>query len=170
MSIRSSQLPENSLLVKYRKIAGAYTDCYTTDVSTSVSHAQYVNAFYTTSVFKLERFILKWTVSKPSTDDDAKRLADGISDAFAAWKVEARTENQLLLSDFINRTKSWLMIVPLISGGTRLYFGSAVVPAKTTGTGKSSLGVIVRPLLGFHKIYSVALLYATKRRLAQQGI
>jgi hypothetical protein len=163
--IQSCPLPDNALLSRYRN-EDAYTDCYMIDISMRVSHAQYVNAFYTTFVFKLERFILKWTVSKPSTDAQAKQLADGARDSFAAWTVEARTEDQLLMCDFASRTRSWLMIVPLESdGGTRLYFGSAVVPIVDFRTGKSTLGLGVRLLLGFHRIYSVVLLYAAKSRL-----
>jgi hypothetical protein len=74
----------------------------------SVSQAQYVSAFYTTFVFKLERLILKWTVSKPSTDAQVKRLADGSIDSFAAWMVEARSQNQLLMCDYQRLTRSWL--------------------------------------------------------------
>jgi len=158
-SIQPSPLPDTSLLAKYRR-DGCYTDCYMTEISISVSHAQFVNAFYTTPLFKLERFILTWTVSKPSTDAQAKQLADGLTDKFAAWRVEARTEKQLLMCDFVSRTRSWLMVVP-VEKGTRLYFGSAVIPR----TGKSMLGTGVRALLGFHKVYSVALLYAARSRL-----
>jgi hypothetical protein len=151
------------LLGRYRT-EGGYADCYVTDIPISVSHAQYVNAFYTSFVFKLERFILKWTVSKPSTDRQAKQLADGLTDKFAAWTVEARTENQLLMSDFLGRTKSWLMIVPLKTG-TRLYFGTAVVPIANSRTGKSTIGFGFHVLLGFHKLYSVVLLFNTRLQL-----
>jgi len=163
-SIKSCPLPDDALLGRYSN-NGTYTDCYDTDIPMPVSYAQYVTAFYTTPLFKLERFILTWTVSKPSTDVQAKQLADGVTQAFAAWTVEARAENQLLMCDFIRRTRSWLMVVPLRSGGTRLYFGSAVVPIVDSRTGKSTLGFIFNILLGFHGLYSVALLYAAKSRI-----
>ena len=133
-----------------------------------MSHKQFVTAFYTTSLFKLERAILKWAVSRPSTDAQAERLASGASDAFAAWHVEKRCEDQLLLCDLHGRTRSWLMVTPLKteSGpGTRLYFGSAVVPVKGAQTGALTLGLGFRALLGFHKVYSKALLSAAKSRL-----
>lgn len=161
--IRSCPLPDNALLDRYND-GGAYTDCYTTDIPLSVSQAQYVSAFYTTLVFKLERLILKWTVSKSSTDEQVEQLADGSSDSFAAWTVEARTENQLLMCDYQRITRSWLMTVPLETG-TRLYFGSAVVPRLDPRTGKYRPGFAVRALLGFHKLYSAALLYAARSRL-----
>lgn len=169
-SIESCSIPDGALLHNYLG-AGTYTDCYVTDIRGSVSHAQYVMAFYTTPVFKLERLILKIAVSRPSTDAQAKQLAAGSIDVFSAWYVEARSENQLLLSDFHHRTRSWLMVVPIagVSGTrTRLYFGSAVVPVENSRTGKFTLGFGFRALLGFHRFYSVVLLYAARSLLEAQ--
>ncbi|HEX7718658.1 MAG TPA: hypothetical protein VF389_02530, partial [Woeseiaceae bacterium] len=89
-------------------------------------------------------------------------------DSFAAWQVEKRVENQLLLTDYMGNTRSWLMVAPVSSdgaGGTRLYFGSAVVPEVNAKTGERSLGFLFRALLGFHRIYSVVLLYSARARL-----
>ena len=169
-SIQPCSLPDNALLDAYRA-NGAYTDCYATDIVGSVSHQQFVTAFYTTFLFKLERVILKWAVSKPSTDAQAEQLASGTADAFAAWNVEKRYENQLLLCDLTGRTRSWLMVAPLKTErgpATRLYFGSAIVPTRDAKTGQLALGSGFRALLGFHKAYSRALLYAARSRL--QGI
>ncbi len=130
-SIEPSPLPDEALLHKYSP-DGAYADCYATDIARPVSHAQFVEAFYTTAVFGVERFLLK-LVSKPSTPAQARELASGASESFAAWTVEGRTANQLLLADFTGRTRSWLMAVPSTQSnapGTRLYFGSAVIPAR----------------------------------------
>jgi len=169
-SIESCSIPDGALLNIYHG-EEAYTDCYVTDISGSVSHAQYVVAFYTTPVFKLERLILKMTVSRPSTDAQAKQLAAGSIDIFAAWHVEARSENQLLMSDFHHRTRSWLMVVPMASASstrTRLYFGSAVVLVGNSRTGMAAPGFGFRALLGFHRLYSEVLLYATRLRLEAQ--
>jgi len=166
-SIESCPLPDNALLNTYQK-NGAYTDCYFTDISSTVTHSQYVNAFYTTSVFKLERSILKWVVSKPSSDAQVVLLADGETDTFSAWNVEKRCENQLLLCDYQKRTRSWLMIKYVESEKgitTRLYFGSAVVPIKNIKTGSSSFGFVFHALSWFHKMYSVVLLSSAKSRL-----
>lgn len=166
-SIESCDIPDDALLSKYLN-DGTYTDCYRTDIPNTITHEQYVLAFYTTRIFKLERLILKLAVSRPCTDAQAAQLATGTLDEFAAWHVEGRCENQLLLCDFKSRTRSWLMVVPIIEGShahTRLYFGSAVVPVVNSKTGESSLGFVYRALLGFHKFYSVALLYAAKSRL-----
>ena len=170
ISTNSCQLPEGALLSIYNR-KGVYTDCYKTDISGAVTHALYVQAFYTTFVFKLERLILRWAVSKPSSDAQAARLAEGAIDTFAAWHVENRSENQLLMCDFQGRTRSWLMVEPLEGENglqTRLYFGSAVLAMKNAKIGNVSLGVEFRALLGFHKIYSRILLYSTKSRLSKR--
>ena len=169
-SIKSCSIPEAALLNSYRK-EGTYTDCYVTDILGSVSHKQYVTAFYTTFVFKIERVILKMALSRPSTDNQAKQLANGSIDSFAAWHVEARSENQLLLSDFRHRTRSWLMVVPITGSKgtrTRLYFGSAVVPVEDSKTSRLALGFGFRALLGFHRLYSKILLRTARSRLEAQ--
>lgn len=163
-SIQKSQLPGGALLRRYSE-NGHYTDCYSVETGRPVTHAQYVTAFYTTLLFKVERIILKWAVSKPSTDAEASALANSKRETFAAWRVEARDHNQLLLCDYQGRTRSWLMIEAVSNEETRLYFGSAVV--RTGGGGdqtanpKRGFGLLMR----FHKAYSVALLYCAKRRL-----
>ncbi|MGH8174839.1 MAG: hypothetical protein ACREV5_01090 [Steroidobacter sp.] len=167
-SIHPCSLPADALLGAYAG-NGAYTDCYATDIPIAVSHAQYVSAFYTTRVFKFERLILKWAVSKPSTDAQAELLATGAIDSFAAWNVERRAEDQLLMCDFQGRTRSWLMVAPAGAAtgiGSRLYFGSAVVPRKHPKTGRSTLGGGFEALLGFHKTYSRVLLHAARSQLA----
>lgn len=116
--------------------------------------------------------ILKWAAAKPSTDTEAERLSKGELDKFAAWYVESRAENQLLMCDFRDRTRSWLMVEPVTDGGgntTRLYFGSAVVPGRDPASGNNVAGLAFRVLLGFHKLYSVALLYSARSRLAARN-
>src|SRR5215203_5055824 len=166
-SIEKCPVPADTLLHKYTK-NGSYTDCYSIEVPTQIFFPEYIFAFYTTPLFNLERLILRLTVSKPSTDMQARQLADGISDRFAAWYVEGRGESEILMCDFQGRTRSWLMAtsVSKIRGvRTRLYFGSAVVPIQNSKTGKPSLGFGVQALLGFHKVYSVLLLYSAKSRI-----
>jgi hypothetical protein len=156
--IEPCALPADALLVRLKE-AGAYTDAYSVAIAADVTHAQFVEAFYTTGLFKLERAILAVLVSKPSTDAQARALARGESDAFAAWTVEARAPDQLLLCDYRGRTRSWLMREPVEGGGTRLYFGSAVVPVPKAG-GTRSMGGGFCALLAFHKLYSRLLLRA----------
>ena len=162
-SIEKCQVPANTLLDKH-SMNGAYTDCYLTEVPGQVSFPEFIFSFYTTPLFKLERLILKLTVSKPSTDIQVRQLADGEIEKFAAWTIEDRSENQLLMCDFLSRTRSWFMVVPVNETRTKLYFGSAVVPK----TGMTSLEFGYRALLGFHKVYSVLLLYSAKSSIMSQ--
>jgi hypothetical protein len=53
--------------------------------------------------------------------------------------------------------------------GTRLYFGSAVVPVVDAKSGQPTLGFAFRALLGFHKLYSRVLLRAARARLARSS-
>ena len=169
-SIEKCPVPTNTLLNQY-DIHGGYVDCYSTEIDEQVPFPEFIFAFYTTLLFKLERLILKLTVSRPSTDAEARQLSDGSIAKFAAWQVENRSENEILLCDFLGRTRSWLMAVPVSSNDghrTRLHFGSAVVPRQNSKTGKRSLGFGFRALLGFHRIYSVLLLYAAKTSIRQR--
>lgn len=159
-------LPDNALLQRYREI-GAYTDCFAVDIPQTITQEEYVAAFYTTFVFKLERFVLKWAVNKPSTDEEAALLAREQREGFAAWSVEARAPNQLLMCDYQKRTRSWLMTVP-IAGGTRLYFGSAITKRLNKATGTEELGPVFKAGLGLHRFYSVVLLRAVKARLERK--
>lgn len=166
-SIAAGDLPSGALLQKY-VYPGAYTDCFFTEIPRPVPLPEYVDAFYTTLVFKLERFILKHAVKKPSTDLDAQRLAWAEIDSFAAWTVEARATDQLLMCDFLSRTRSWLMVLP-VEGGTRLYFGSAVVPVRRN-SGELTLGSTYLSLMGFHKLYSRILLHSARALLMRKSV
>jgi hypothetical protein len=166
-SIEKCPVPANTMLKKY-SINGAYADCYLTQIPGRVLLPQYIFAFYTTPLFRLERFILKMVVSKPSTDNQVKQLADGEVEQFAAWEVENRSENEMLMCDFVSRTRSWLMTIPRNTENgprTELYFGSAVVPKRNPKTGQPSLELGFQALLGFHKIYSILLLYSAKSNI-----
>jgi len=166
-SIQACELPDNALLRRYLR-AGAYADCYVTEVARAISHAEYVEAFYTTAVFKLERRLLSWFAARPSTDVQAAELASGQRTSFAAWKVEAREPDQLLLCDFQGRTRSWLMSAPASKTQTTcLFFGSAVVPIVNRRSGEARMGSAFRALLGFHKLYSRVLLRAAVNRLVR---
>jgi hypothetical protein len=158
--IEAAQAPSEALHAKYGR-AGAYIDCFTTVVPGRVSHPEFVEAFYTSRVFKLERLILQWVVDKPSTDAEAKELATGVRDRFAAWTVENRSANQLLMCDYLSHTRSWLMVVSCEQDdlpATRLHFGSVVVPVRRFP---------YKVLLGFHRLYSRVLLRSASVRVAK---
>ena len=163
-SIRPCPLPPDALLAGYAA-GGAYADCYTAEVARPVPHGSFIEAFYRGGLMRLERRLIGLVLSRPSTDAQVRELAAGQTREFSAWRVEHRTPNQLLMRDVGGRTRSWLMTVPEGANGTRLYFGSAVVPSVDRATGKSRMGFGFHALLGFHKLYSRLLLGAALARL-----
>jgi len=152
----------DTLLASYAA-NGGFTDGYRIDVQGEVDLERFVTAFYTTPLFRLERFVLS-LFGKPSTDTQVVALARGQTDAFSAWTVEGRRKDELLMCDFRNRTRSWLQVQPVSDGVTRLRFGSAIVPIRGAD-GRNRMGALFRALLGFHRLYSIALLDAAARRL-----
>jgi hypothetical protein len=172
-SVRACTLPEKALLQKYnveseKKASAGYADCYSIVANRAVSLSDLVFAFYTTPLFKIERTILQHAVAKPSNDDQARQLADGEGDTFSAWTVEDRAEDQILLRDYLGRTRSWLMVAPdrkRPDPSTTLFFGSAVVPRTNPDTGAQDVPAIFNFTMGFHDLYSRALLQAARSRL-----
>ncbi len=168
-SIQTCKLPHKALLRRYQD-SGAYTDCYVCEITGQISQTQFVEAFYTTPLFKLERLLLGLLLARSSTDLQARELAQGSIEGFAAWSVEDRAGNQLLLRDFQGRTRSWLMSIVDSNGhSTRLYFGSAVVPIVDKITGESRMGLLFKSLLGFHRLYSRSLLRSAFSRLTYKN-
>jgi hypothetical protein len=163
--VTQSPLPDQALLVRYRD-AKAYTDCYSLEVSGSISLTQYIEAFYTSPLFKVERFLISVLVGKPSSDAEAGQMARAEIDKFAAWTVEGRTDDQILLCDYLKWTRSWLMCVPSQTT-TRLYFGTAVVPAHVSDKGLALFGLGFHLLSGFHKLYAKALLKSAAQQLSK---
>jgi hypothetical protein len=161
--VREVAVPDGSLLRRYAGVAG-YADAYVAELDRLVSFEDFVCAFYSTRLFALERFLLM-LVGRPSSASQARALARGESERFAAWTVEARGDAQLLLADDTGRTRSWLMCEPGAGGGTRLYFGSAVVSRIDARRGERRMDPAFRALLGFHRRYSRALLRAAVRAL-----
>lgn len=157
-------LPAGALIAPYEE-SGAYVDCFIVLVVGDFSQAAYIEAFYTSWLFKLERLVLAVLVRKPSSDAEARALALGQSDGFAAWTVEARTDNQIVNCDYQNVTRSWLMCEP-DDGVTWLYFGSVV----TSRSGGRPRGGVFKLLLVFHRIYARALLKAAAGRLLRGAV
>ena len=170
MTPNRCELPANALLRKYQD-GGGYADCYVAEIAGKFSQRAFVAAFYTTALFKVERGILRWLAARPSSDLQARQLADGAVTSFAAWRVESRDDDQLLLADITGRTRSWLMTSPVEGtpeGRTRLYFGSAVVPRRNARSGLREMGFLFHALYGFHRLYSRLLLWSAQSRLASQ--
>jgi len=167
-AVRPCPVPQDSLLHAYQRGAG-FADCYVTEVAGTVSLAAFVEAFYTSGLFKVERTLLQYLAAKPATDADASRLGQGQAQRFSAWQVEGRSDCELLLADFTGRTRSWLRASAIESSAqaprTRLYFGSAVVPRRQGGAPRPGMGWRFHALLGFHRLYSRLLLQAASRRV-----
>jgi hypothetical protein len=161
--VHTTKLPTGALLEQY-SASGAYTDCYSATVEGQVSLAEFMAAFYTTPMFKLERWLLSQVLRLPSTDQEVQLLAHGEVLRFSAWSVEARQPEQVILA--AGRTRSWLMAsgVPTSSGATALYFGSAVVARKS-----GKMGWQFDSLLLFHRLYSRVLLGSAVRRLQRSS-
>ena len=105
---------------------------------------------------------------RPSTDNQAREVADGQRDSFAAWHVEDRTDAQLLMCDMAGRTRSWFMVEQTDRGdgtATRLLFGSAVLSRAAPGGAKPKPGGGFKSLLAFHRLYSRVLLSSAGSRV-----
>ena len=169
--ISQKPVPDFSLLRNYRApLHGdawtAFLDCFTAEVTSTVSLPEFISAFYNSLPFWLERRIIQAIIGRPSTRQDVQALASGTTDHFSAWVVLERNDTQLLLGDYRGQTRSWLAVKPLPAGGTQLLFGSGIrsVPDPVTGAPSRSLGF--RALGGFHVLYSQVLLAAARQRLA----
>lgn len=167
-TVHSCEIPLNSLLRSYSGGAG-FADCYVTEVAGAVTQQAFIEAFYTSPLFKIERTLLTYCVARPASDADARRLAGGNTDSFSAWRVEGQSSSELLLADYTGRTRSWLMAASVTTStrapSTLLYFGSAVVARPREGTRQPGMGWRFHALLGFHRLYSRLLLLAASRRL-----
>ena len=164
--IIASPLPEEALLQRYRH-EGCYTDCYYMEIPRHITMSEYIAAFYTTPIFKVERKILALIAGKHSTDEAVRNLALGHEKNFSVWRVEGRSSNQLLLCDMLGRTRSWLMIEATPSF-SRLYFGSAVMPKSKSAAGKASFGFAFYALHSFHHLYTKALMRAAQAKLVHK--
>jgi len=166
-SVTQDAVPDDALLRTYRGGARPERwqqsgDCFRTSVDQVVSLAEFVFAFYTSPIFRIERVILGLLAGTPSTDTEARRLADGSGMSFAVWRVGQRTATQLLMCDRFERTRSWFGVVPLSDGKTLLQFGSAVASRSVERSARRIPVSLFRVLLKFHVMYSQVLLHAAK--------
>ncbi len=165
-----AELPASTLLAQLQR-QGSYADCFTLTLPMAVTQAQFIEAFYTSGLFKAERWLLRLFAGKGSSDEQAAALAHGSGKSFAVWKVTQRTAAEILLTDQTGRTSSWLMAVEDLSSSgsnTQLFFGSAIQPRATPATGgQPTFGRLFHLLLGLHELYSRRLLEAAAARLMQ---
>lgn len=164
-------VPPDSLLKTFRgggrhpELWQAYYDSFAVLVDAAISLPEFVAAFYTSPLFKLERLVLRLLAGAPSSDAEVAALAAGAQNTFAVWAVGERTATQLLMCDRYGKTRSWFQVLPLSAGGqlqTVLQFGSAVA-ARRSATGAMHMAGASRMLLGLHRLYSRMLLRAARR-------
>ncbi|MCX7559646.1 hypothetical protein OS190_08695 [Sulfitobacter sp. F26204] len=160
MTVRAIAVPQDALLQKYAKGDEAYTDCFAVTSRVEADLPAFIEAFYTTWLFRLERFVLMLALRRRIRDRDVVALATGEAERFAVWTVEAGDAAQILLRESSGATRSYLAVRLDEAGRTRLLFGSAVVTRQ--GAEMSSL---VRILMPLHLLYSRALLSLAERRL-----
>lgn len=163
--VTNSSLPKTAFLQRYRDDEKNYTDCYSLYYSKTISMEAFVEAFYTGRAFKLERWLIATFTGHRSSQEQLNDLLSGRSNGFSAWTLEDRSENQLLMCDFQKRTRSWFMVEPE-GDGTRLYFGSAVVPARYWNSiAEKFASLVFKILMPFHWAYSRILLGGAVRNL-----
>lgn len=163
LAVSDRPVPPTSLLARLAADRHAFADAYALQLPRRVTLAEFVEAFYTTRLFKLERWLIART-GRPSSDADVRALAQGEDRRMAAWTVEARAGDELLMHEDSGATRSWFK-AEVGGSGTTLWFGSALVPRRRGPGGEPRFGVLVNALMGFHRAYSRALLKAAARRL-----
>lgn len=166
MTPTETPLPPGSLLAQLAAERSAFADAYTLPFPRAVSLSEFVEAFYTTRLFKLERALLA-LFGKPSSDAMARAVARDEAQRIAVWTVQARAGDELLMHEDSGATRSWFKAEAGEGGGTTLWFGSAVVLRRREPDGQARMGAGFHALLGFHRVYSRALLKAAARRLAR---
>ena len=160
MIARACAVPRDALLSAYVGRAGTYVDCFEVMLPGEAKLNDFVLAFYTTWLFRIERAVLTIGVRRWISDRDVRALADGTAQEFAVWEVESRAECQLLLRDHSGRTRSYLAVASKDGGVTRLLFGSAVVSSPG-----GDMGPMLRALLPLHRLYAKALLRLAERKM-----
>ena len=141
---------------------------YAAEVPGAITQEEFIEAMYTSPLFKLERMMLRVLAARTASGADAKQLAAGDAVAFSVWRVEGQSASELLLADFTGQIRSWLMATSATgSSGTLFRFGSAVVPRQSRGVHKPGLGWGFHALLGFHRLYSRLLLAAASKRVGR---
>ncbi len=156
-------LPPASLLARHAA-PGDHGDCYALELQRAIGLEEFVTAFYSSAGFLPERLVLA-LIGRGGSLAEARALARGEATRFAAWRVEARSEHELLLIDYLGRTRSWLMAEPLASGATRLHFGSGIIRREGGKPLDRFERGLFRALLPFHALYSRVLLKAAARAL-----
>ncbi|WP_421849510.1 hypothetical protein [Oricola sp.] len=163
--IQVAPLPVGSFLGPYAQDAANYVDCYRTTVPGHIDLARFVATFFDSWIFRLERRLLAAFGQTGTSQGDVQALADGRSGGFAGWRVERRSDTQLLMSVRHDTIRTWLCIEPHPGDASRtdLYFGSAVVAVAAGPHGTKRRRRLATLLIPVHRLYSRILLRAAAR-------
>jgi len=152
-AIEPRPLPADSLLARLRG-PECYRDAFCAEVPGRVTLAAFIAAFYGSGAFLPERLALH-AIGRSGGRAEAAALAEARAGRFAAWTVEAREADQILLRDFRDFTCSWLQAEPR-GQTTRLWFGSGLRHPERT---------VARALVPVHRWYARKLLAGAVRGL-----
>ncbi|KAG2387863.1 hypothetical protein C9374_001457 [Naegleria lovaniensis] len=129
--------------------------------STHPNIEEYARAFFTSTAFTPERYLLKLATSFSSENnqqnlniEEINRLKFQIGDRVGVFRVVDRTEHEILLETDM-KTLTWLGLSSHKPNVKTLHFGSAVLEQ----------GLIVSALMPFHHMYSRYLLGFAKQNL-----
>lgn len=168
MPVQPIPVPGDSLLAALQAERAGFADAYALRLPRRVGLADFLEAFYTSALFRKERWLLaRW--GYPSLDTQARALAQGEATRFSAWNLHARRDGELLMLDAHESTGSWFRAQALGDGGTQLCFGSVVFARRFAADGRPRFGLLFHLLLPLHRLYSGALLRAAARGLGRRG-
>ncbi len=161
--IRKTTLPAHAMLSRYADGTASYTDCFAYDYAGPVDLENFLNAFFNSWVFRLERFILKAAARVTISDEDTANFAAARSDRMGLWTAQDRDESQVLTIVGQGPIHSWWMVEPK-GERTRLYFGSAIRPM-TAKDGSQRMNPAAKYGGLPHRIYARILLAVAARKL-----
>jgi len=156
-----TQIPllENSLLQALALETGAYADCFEAtvacDMASDAAFKRFVFLFFDSPVFRIERAILRLSGKASRHQSDPAALARGETDVFAVWRVERRTDSEILMGVPDTAIRTWLALHK-DGAEARLRFGSAILMQE----GSDAPHWIYRVTLQGHLLYSRLLLRA----------
>lgn len=98
--VQQIAVPADSLLAQFAPSPGSsaanYRDCFVREVREDVAFEEFVTRFYSSWAFTPERIALS-LIDRGASTEDARKLAYGEADSFAAWNVvERRSANGLV--------------------------------------------------------------------------
>lgn len=165
ITVKRIGVPEGSFLKAYEGREGCETDCFQADVPGHPDIDRFVHIFFDTWVFRIERRLLALLGEDYATSEDVAALAGRSSDTLAAWTVQDRSADEIILAFKRPRGRTWLQATQLDGslGSTRLRFGSALLPNIDSEGQTASISWGLKIGLPLHRLYARLLLAAAAR-------